>query len=204
MIATSSRSARVLASPAPVRLGRELDERRVEAGLLEHRPRRVDGDRERQHGARVRLDDHRVARDERGEDPGVGVPRREGVAPDDEGDAARDDPVVLLHPDRSGVALAVLAGLLPHDRLGHPLLLDEPGGDGLDRPLLRVRPARLERHDEGLPRRVHDRVGHLERPLVDLVDDLDAHRGAHLRTGVTPRRHRRPAAARPRSRSNDG
>ncbi len=140
----------------------------------------------------MRLDDDRVAGDERGEDAGVGVPRREGVAADDERDAARDDPVVLLHPGRRGVALAVTARLLPDDRRGHPLLLDEPGGDRLDGAVLGVRATGLERHDERLSGRVHDGVGDLEAALVDPVDDLDAHRGPDLRARVAPGRHRRP------------
>ena len=180
-----------LGEALPVGLGGELHEGRVEAGLLEHLAGDLDRDRERQHGARVRLDDDGVAGDERGEDAGVGVPRRERVAADDERDAARHEAVVLLHPGRRRVALAVTARLLPEHRGGHALLLDEPGRDRLDRAVLRVRPTGLERHDERLARRVHDGVGDLEAALVDPVDDLDAHRGPHLRTGVPPRRHRR-------------
>ena len=43
----------------------------------------------------------------------------------------------------------------------------------------------------GWPGRVHDGVGDLEAAPVDPVDDLDAHRGPHLRARVAPRRHRR-------------
>ena len=43
----------------------------------------------------------------------------------------------------------------------------------------------------GWPAGVHHRVGHLERPRVDPVDDLDADRRADPRAGVAPRGHRR-------------
>ena len=88
-----------LGETLPVGLGRELHEGRVEAGLREHRPRATST--EIASGSTARgcgLTTTGVAGDERGEDAGVGVPRREGVAADDERDAARHDAVVLLHP----------------------------------------------------------------------------------------------------------
>ena len=56
---------------------------------------------ERQDRGGVRLHDHRVAGREAREQPRVAVPGRERAAADHEADAARHDPEVLLHPQRS-------------------------------------------------------------------------------------------------------
>ena len=58
--------------------------------------------------------------------------------------------------------------------------------DRLEPAVLGVRPARLERHREGLAGRVHDRVRDLVRARVQPVEDLDAHRRARLLAGVAP------------------
>src|SRR5690606_12662184 len=63
----------------------ERDQVRVESRLGEDLARDPHRDRKRQHGTRMRLDDYGVAGRERGEETGVGVPGREGVASDDQG-----------------------------------------------------------------------------------------------------------------------
>src|SRR5438876_640810 len=92
----------------------------------------------------------------------------------------------LLHPQRGPLALR----LLPHRGVGVPGLLGVGVGDRLQRPVLRVRAAGLERHDERLAAGVHDRVRDLEAAGVDPVDDLQAHRRAD------PRARRPPAGGR--------
>ena len=68
-------------------LGGQRHQVRVEAGLGEHLLADLHGDRERQHRTGVRLDDDRVAGDQRGEQAGPGVPGRERVAADHQRDA---------------------------------------------------------------------------------------------------------------------
>ena len=74
-------------------------------------------------------------------------------------DAARDDREVLVQPQRLALALR----LLPARRAAACAHLLPRVGDRLEPAILRVRPAGLERHHEGLPGRVHDRVGDQER-----------------------------------------
>src|SRR5206468_6514385 len=90
-------------------LGGELDEVRVVAGPGEDLAGDGDGDRQRQDRPGVRLDDHRVAGGQGGEEGRVGVPGREGVAADHQGHAAADDVVRLRHLQR----IALAGGLLP-------------------------------------------------------------------------------------------
>ena len=97
----------------------------------------------------------------------------------------------LLHPQRGPLALR----LLPHRRVGVPGLLGIRVGDRLQRPVLRVRAAGLERHHERLPAGVHDRVRDLEAASVDPVEDLQAHRGADPRARGPPAGQRRGGRA---------
>ena len=98
-----------------------------------------------------------------GEEAGIAVPRRERAAADDEADAARHDPEVLLHAQRLVLALR----LFPVRLGGNALHLVPRVGDGFEPAVLRVRPARLERHHERLAGRVHHGVGEEEARLVD-------------------------------------
>lgn len=86
----------------------ERDQVRVEAGLGEHLTGDLHGEREREHRARVRLDQDRVAGGEGGEQARVAVPRGEGVAADHQGDAAADRGELLAQ--LQGVALALRLG----------------------------------------------------------------------------------------------
>ena len=64
----------------------QRDQIRVEAGLGEHLAGHLHRQRQRQHRARMRLDQHRVAGGQGGEQARVAVPRREGVAADEQRD----------------------------------------------------------------------------------------------------------------------
>ena len=96
--------------PVARRVDGQRDDVGREAGLGEHLAGDGDRDRERQHGAPRRLDEDRVPGREAGEQPRVAVPGREGRAPDQQRDAARDDPEGLRHPQRRTLALGLLPG----------------------------------------------------------------------------------------------
>ena len=70
----------------------------------------------------------------------------------------------------------------PHRHVGVPGLLRVGVSDRLERPVLRVRAAGLERHHERLPAGVHDRVRDLEAAGVDPVDDLRGDGCGHEQT----------------------
>ena len=169
------------------RLGGQLHQVRVEAGLGEHLTGVPDGDRQRQYRPRVRLDDDRVAGRERGEQARVRIPRRERVAADDERDAAGYHMEGLAHPQR----LALAGRLLPPRLRGMAGLLGVRVRQRLQRAVQRVRATGLERHDERLPGGVLHRVGQFEDVLVQRVQDFQAHPGAGGRSRVAPRRQRR-------------
>ena len=172
--------------PVARRVDRERHEVRREAGLGEHVAGDGHGDRQRQHGAPRRLHQHRVAGREAREQSRVAVPGRERRAADEQRDAARHDAVALEHPQRRPLALRLLPGRGRRDA-AHRRQRER---DRLEPAVLRVRPARLERHRERLARRVHHRVGDLVRPRVEPLEDLGAHRGPRLLAGVAPGRDR--------------
>ena len=130
----------------------------------------------------MRLHHHRVAGGEIGEEAGKAVPRRKRAAADHEADAARHDPEVLFHLQRLVLALR----LLPARRGGNLLHFGPRVGDGFEPAVLRVRPARLERHHERLARRVHHGVGEEEALPIDPVQDLDAHADPRFRPRLPP------------------
>lgn len=166
-------------------LGGQRDQIRVEARLAQHLA--GDGHREgqRKHGARVRLDQHRVAGGEGGEEAGIAVPRGERVAADEEGDAAtgRDERLVQLQRVALALRLGPVGGVRGTD------LLPVGVRDGLQAAVLGVRAARLERHHEGLAARVHHGVGQLVGAGTDPRQDLQTDQGPDLRS-------RRPPGAR--------
>ena len=92
MMRISGRTASSLAMPSPVPLGGQRDQVRIEARLGEHLAGDPYGQGQRQHRARMRLDQHRVAGGEGGEEARIAVPRGEGVAADQQGDAAAAPP----------------------------------------------------------------------------------------------------------------
>src|SRR5262249_25939126 len=99
----------------------------------------------------------------------------------DRADAAWHDAVRLLQAGRR-----VFARLLPGHFLRDPLHLVVGVGDSLQAAVLGVRPARLKRHHERLPCRVHNRLGDLEAPLVNPGKDFQANAHAGLDPGVAP------------------
>jgi hypothetical protein len=161
---------------------REQHEVGIEAGLLEHLPRDLHRHSRRQDSRRMRLDDDAVARRQRREQAGIGVPGREGGAADNEGDAARDDFPALVELDRIALALR----LLPAGGLRNAALLRHGVGDSLQGAILRMRAAGLEGHHEGLARGHRDRVGDEEGVPVQPLDDLQQHAGADLGGGILP------------------
>ncbi|CAG9187878.1 hypothetical protein BVI2075_100072 [Burkholderia vietnamiensis] len=173
----------VLHERAVVRLGREQrDDVRIEAGFAQHVAGDADRDRERQDRARVRLDDHRVAGGEVGEQAGVAIPGRERAAAEHEAGAARDDRIALVHRERRVLALR----LFPM-RIGGDSAQLVPGiGDCFERTILRVRAAGLECHHEGLARRMHHAVGDLEARAIQPCQDFEADADPCARAGFTP------------------
>src|SRR5262245_15212024 len=171
-----------------VALGSQADEVGVEPELGQRLPGNRDSDRQRQHGPRVWFDHDRVPRHQAREQTRVRVPRGERVAAHDKCQPARHDVKGLGHAQRVTLALR----LLPVGRAGMPRHLGVGVRNGLERPVLRVWAARLERHDERLAGRLHDCMGELEAALVDPVDDLDANGCPRQRTCVAPFGNARP------------
>lgn len=162
--------------------GGQRDQVGVEARLGEHLAGGPDGECQREHRARVRLDQDRVAGGQGGEQARVAVPRREGVAADDQGDAARHGPERL--GEHQWVPLAL--GLGPRRGVRGAGLLRVGVRDRLQTAVLGVRAARLERHQIRLPGGVHHRVRELVRAVADPLEDLQADHRAHLRARVPP------------------
>ena len=144
-------------------IGREEHDVARQALLGKEVAQHRDGQRQRQGGARVRLHDDGVAGGEAGEEAGIAVPGREGLAADDERDAAGDNAPVLLDDEGRGLALR----LLPDGAGGGARHLGPGGGDGLEPAVLGVRAAGLEGHGEGLAGGVHHRVADLEANGVE-------------------------------------
>ncbi|MDR8775310.1 hypothetical protein FEP92_05733 [Burkholderia multivorans] len=174
----------VLHECAVVRLrGEQRHDVRIEAGLAQHIARDPHGDRERQDCAGMGLHDHRVAGREIGEQAGIAVPGRERAAAEHEPGAARDDRVTLLHRERRVLALR----LFPM-RIGRDAAQLVPRiGDGLERAVLRMRAAGLERHHERLARRVHHAVRDFEAGAVQAREDLEADTDPRAPAGFAPR-----------------
>ncbi|MCY1418446.1 hypothetical protein D9M71_340070 [compost metagenome] len=104
----------------------------------------------------MRLDQHRVAGGQAGEQARIGVPGREGGAADHQRQAARDDMPALVQHQRVGLALR-LGPARRFRHLGH----GAPGvGQRFQGAVLGVGAAGLERHHVALPAGVHHRVGH--------------------------------------------
>jgi hypothetical protein len=128
------------------------------------------------------LDRDSVPRGEAREHSRVPIPRREGIAADDEPDAARHDAETLFHLERLVLALR----LFPVRFLGHAPHLVPGVRDRFQRAILGVRAGGLEGHDERLPGRVHDRVRNLEALLVDAGDDLERDADPRFGTRLAP------------------
>ena len=149
------------------------------------------GERQGKHGARMRLHQDGVTGGEGGEEARIAVPRGEGVAADQQRDAAarRDERLVQLER----VALALGLGPVRGPR-GAGLLLVRVR-HRFQAAVLGVRAARLERHHEGLPARVHHGVAELmgagADPRQDLQTDQGPGLGPCLAPGGHPRTHRR-------------
>ncbi len=163
-------------------VGDERDDVGIEARLGQHLARDPHQQCERQDRGRMRLHHDGVAGREVGEEAGKAVPRRERAAADHESDAAGNDPEVLLHPDRLVLALR----LLPPRRGRNLLHLGPRVRDRFESAVLRVRPARLERHHERLSGRVHHGVGEEEALLVDPVQDLHGDADPGVRSRLAP------------------
>ncbi len=157
-------------------------EPRVAQDVAQHRH----GDGQRKDGVRVRLDDHRVPGGQRREQARVTVPGREGVAADDQADAARHGREALRHSQRGLRPLR----LLPLPGLDLRGLRGVSVGDGFQAAVLGVRAAGLERHPERLAGGVVHGVGDLVRAGVEPGQGLDQHGGADRRSGVAPPRDR--------------
>ncbi len=114
----------------------------IEARLAQDFAQSPDRDRAGQDRRRMRLDDHRVAGGEAGEEAGIKVPGREGRAADLDRDAARHDAEALHQAD--GLALALR--LLPPSLARRAAHLGDRIGHRLETAVLRVRAARLEGH----------------------------------------------------------
>ena len=130
----------------------------------------------------MRLHDDRVAGGEAGEEAGVAVPGREGLAADDQRHAARHHPPVLLQHDRRGLALR----LLPDRGGGRARHLGPGHRHRLETPILRMRAAGLERHRKGLAGGVHHGIRHLEAHGVQPGQRLEEEADAGLRGGRGP------------------
>lgn len=130
----------------------------------------------------MRLDQHRVAGRQGGEQARIAVPRREGVAADHQGDAARHGREALAQLQR--IALALRLG--PRCLLRGADLLGVRIRHRLQAAVLGMRPARLERHHEGLTAGVHHGLGELMGARTDPGQDLQAHRRPRLGAGVPP------------------
>ncbi len=149
----------------------------IDAVLGEHGADRAHGDGRWQDGIAVRLDDHRIAGGQGGEQARIGIPGREGAAADDQPHPATDDFIVLLHDQRRVLALRLFPG-----GLGRHEALFAPGiGDGLKTAILSVRPTRLKGHHPALARSHHDRMRNLEALLVEAIENLQTDPGAPIR-----------------------
>ncbi len=171
---------------AALRRDAERDQVGVDAVLGQHGADRAHGDRRRQDGVAVRLDDDGVAGGERSEQAGVGVPGREGAAADHQADTAADDLVMLLHDQRRVLALRLFpAGLGRHEALLAPGV-----GDGFEAAVLGVRAAGLEGHHPALAGGHHHRVGDLEALRVEAGEDFQTDAGTAVGTDGLPALHR--------------
>ncbi|MCY1222459.1 hypothetical protein D9M72_345530 [compost metagenome] len=166
-------------------VGHQRDQVGVEAGFLQHLARHLDGDRQRQDRARVRLDHHRIAGRQAGEQAGIAVPGREGAAADHQAHAARHHAVALFHAQRFVLALR----LFPRGLLRNAAQFVPGIGHGFQAAVLRVRAAGLEGHHEGLAGGVHHRVGNLEAAAVQALQDFQRHADPGFRPGLAPGRH---------------
>ncbi|MDT4840998.1 hypothetical protein FQZ97_748380 [compost metagenome] len=164
----------------------QADQRRVEAQFGEHVLGHLDAHRHRQDRPGVRLDQHRVAGGQAGEQARVGVPGREGRAGDHQRQAARHDMPALVELQRLALALR----LDPARRLRH-LGHRPPGvGHGFQAAVLGMRAAGLEGHHESLAGGVHHRVGQGRAQRVETLEDFQANADPRLRTGIAPGRQR--------------
>src|SRR4029079_10075341 len=98
----------------------------------------ANGDRERQDGARMRLDDHGIAGGQIPEHRRIGVACRQRATAEREADAARHRTEVLLHADRLTLALR----LFPEGCARNPAQLVPCGGEGFETAVLRMSSAR--------------------------------------------------------------
>ncbi|MNF77460.1 hypothetical protein D3C84_596070 [compost metagenome] len=132
----------------------------------------------------MRLDQHRVAGGQAGEQARVSVPGGEGGAGDHQRQAARNDVPALVQHQRVLLAL----GFAPARRLRH-LGHGAPGiGQHFQATVLGVGAAGLEGHHVGLAAGVHHRMGQGRAEGVEALEDFQAGAQPRLGTGITPGR----------------
>lgn len=148
---------------------------RLDQHLAQHAHR----ERGRQDRAGVRLDQHRIARREVGQNRRIGVPGGERGAGDDECGAERADPETLAQGH-----LRLAESLLPGHLSGHPGH-GRPGRRyGFQAAVEGVGPASAARHGQALPGGVRGDRRELLATLVDPVQRLQAHAEPAFDAGV--------------------
>ena len=157
----------------------------IDAVLGQHGADGAHGDRGGQDGVAVRLDDHGIARGQRGKQAGVGVPGREGAAADDDADAMADQFEVLLHDERRVLALRLFPGRFA----GHEAHFAVSVGNGFEATVLSMRRAGLEGHHPALAGGHHHGVGDLETLFIQTLENFQADAGAAVGTGLLPAEH---------------
>ncbi|MCY1229981.1 hypothetical protein D9M72_423760 [compost metagenome] len=172
----------------------QADQRRVEAQFSQHLLGHLDAHGHRQDGAGVRLDQHRVAGRQAGEQAGIGVPGGEGRTGDHQRQAARNDVPALVQHQRVLLAL----GLDPARRFRH-LGHGAPGvGQHFQATVLRMGAAGLEGHHVGLAAGVHHGMGQCRAEGIQALEDFQAGPHPRLRSGIPPGRQRRLLARKQR------
>ena len=181
------RRSRVLDDLLADRVGRGIERQRhqvgVETAFPEHRAKHLDRDRHRQHGRRMRLDDHRIAGGKAGHHRRPRIPGGKTRAGEAHRDTARHQPVGLVEADRGGPEVALPAGAARDP--GHRL----PRVDQrLDAAVQRIHPAAGVAHVVALPGGMHDRERDFEDARVEAGYDFHQYADAGVGLGPGPAR----------------
>ena len=136
---------------------------RIESGFGQDLARDLHADRERKDRVGMRLDYNRIAGGEARKKPGVTIPCGKRAAADDQRNTPWHDTKPLFHLERLVLSLR----LLPLRACGDATHFVPSVRHRFKSAILRMRSARLKRHQECLARRMHDGIGDQETFLVD-------------------------------------